>query len=125
MPRNPEYEGRRLRITCLTLSNGECPAGAFLAGLSDGDRQKFDVLFERLGNEGRIANQEHFRKLDGTDGIWEFKRFQLRLFCFFAPDKTVYLLYGLTKKKDKHKKADLLRAEEYKADFDSRHTRRK
>jgi hypothetical protein len=115
LPRPPEYEGHRLTIVCAELTDGSCPAAEFLDGLDEGDRQKFDVLFERLGNSGHITNPEHFKKLEGTDGIFEFKRFQLRLYCCYGPEKgVVSLLYGIRKKQKKHRKADVVRAEQYK-----------
>jgi hypothetical protein len=118
LQRSPEYEGHRFTIACLELADGSCPSGEFLDALTKSERTKFDVLFERLGDQGRISNPEHFKKLDGTDGLWEFKRHQLRIFCFYAPNRIVYLLYGLRKKKDKHAKADIHRAAEYKKNFE-------
>jgi phage-related protein len=120
LQRPTEYDGHRFTVSCLTLSDGSCPSAEFLADLTKDERRKFDVLFERLGDHGRISNSEHFKKLEGTDGLWEFKRHQLRLFCFYGPNRTVYLLYGLRKKKDKHSATDVRRAEQYKKDFDQR-----
>src|SRR5690606_1190728 len=89
-----------------------CPVGEFLDGLDASDRRKLDVLFEMLGDHGRISNREKFRKLADTEEIWEFKSFQIRLLCFFAPGKLVLLTHAVIKKKDKHKKSDIEIAQE-------------
>ena len=120
MPRPPEYKGTRFTIYCLVLPDGTCPAGEFLDGLDEGERRKLDVLFERLGEKGSIPNTEQFKKLEGSDGIWEFKRRQIRLFCFFATRRRVVLAYGLKKKRDRHARQDIERAEAYKSQFESK-----
>lgn len=113
MSRPPEFEGVFFTIQALTLPDGTCPAGEFLDSLAAADRRKLDVLFERLGNHGKIQNREKFKKIDGSDSIWEFKSFQIRIFCFFAPKRRVMLAYGVRKKKDKHNREDIKRAESY------------
>lgn len=112
MTREPEYEGNFFTIRALELADGSCPVGEFLDRLGASDRRKLDVLFEMLGDHGRISNREKFRKLADTEQIWEFKSFQIRLLCFFAPGKLVLLAHEVIKKKDKHKKPDVKIAEE-------------
>lgn len=120
MPREPEFEGLRFKILCLTLPNGECPAGGFLDSLSNSERNKMDVMFEKLGNTGSIHNREKFKKLEGSDGIFEFKAHQIRILCFFTPRREVVLAFGLRKKQDRHIKSDIQRAEKYKQDYEHR-----
>lgn len=115
-----EYEGRRYKIECLVLANGSCPAGEFLDGLGPADRRKLDVLFEKLADHGRIWNREQFKKLEDSDNIWEFKSGQIRLYCFFTRDGRVMLEFGLWKKRGKHRRSDLDRAEGYRSWFMSR-----
>ncbi len=122
MPRLPEFEGTYFTIFALTLADGSCPAGAFLDSLDASDRRKLDVLFEMLGNHGKISNKEKFKKLENSDGIWEFKSFQIRIFCFFAKGQRVVLAFGIRKKKDKHAPQDTARAKDYKRYFDSQDT---
>ena len=117
MPRLPEYDGSRFRISCLEFQDGSCPAGEFIDGLDKSERRKLDVLFERLGDHGSIHNAEQFKKVEGSDGIWEFKRHQIRVLCFFTPNRQVILLFGLRKKKDKHSRQDIERAEAYKTTY--------
>lgn len=111
MPRAPEYAGRMFTIECLELADGSCPVGDFLDALEPGDRRKLDVLFEMLGDHGRIANPTKFKKLLDREDLWEFKSFQIRILCFYTPDRRVILAHALVKKQDRHGRADLERAE--------------
>ena len=117
MPRPPEFEGPHFTIQALVLADGTCPAGDFLDTLASSDRRKLDVLFERLGGFGKISNTEKFKKIEGSDDIWELKSFQIRLFCFFAPRRRVMLAFGVRKKRNKHRREDIHRAESYRQQF--------
>lgn len=112
MARDAEFTGRFYTIRCLELADGSCPVGDFLDALGEADSKKLDVLFERLGEHGKISNKEKFRKLTDSEAIFEFKSFQIRILCFFGPDKTVLLAHALIKKKDKHSAADIGLAED-------------
>jgi phage-related protein len=66
----------------------------------------------------------YFKKLTGTDGIWEC-RIQYgsniyRIFCFFDTHSVVILTHGLIKKTQKTPKQEIERAESYRKDFLSR-----
>jgi hypothetical protein len=106
------YQGSYLRIECLVLADGSSPAWEFLQGLDDRERRRLAVLFEMLGDTGRISNREKFKKLEGSEEVWEFKSFQIRMPCFFTAGRVVMLLFGLRKKSDRWKRADVRRAEE-------------
>lgn len=112
MARPPEYAGKFFTIEALVLADGSCPVGEFLDALGSADRTKLDVLFERLGDHRTIFNKEKFRKLEDTEEIWEFKSFQIRILCFFAPGGLVLLAHALIKKQDKHRKSDIKIAED-------------
>lgn len=112
-PREPVYVGQKYTIRCLELADGSCPAGDFLDNLGKGDRAKLTVLFTMLGDTGHISNREKFKKVEDSEKIFEFKSHQIRLFCFFD-GKEVLLGEGLRKKQDKHKRADIERAEEWR-----------
>lgn len=107
MARDAEFTGRFHTIQCLELADGSCPVGDFLDGLDEPDRKKLDVIFERMGEHGRVPNPEKFRKITDWEGLFEFKSYQIRILCFFGRDKTVQLAHALIKKKDKHTRADL------------------
>lgn len=112
MPLRSEYSGLKASIELYEFEDGSCPAAEFLEALSERDRQRVDSLFQLMGERGSINNKEHFKKLEGTDGLFEFKRFQIRLFCFFAKGSPARLVvtHGVIKQSDKHAKADIKRA---------------
>lgn len=101
------YKGSRFSIELHVTDDGVCPVGDYLDALGESGRRKIDVLFERLGDHGKIANKEKFKKLEGTDGVFEFKSHQIRLLCFFTNDRRVIVCRGVTKKRDKHDSADI------------------
>ena len=82
--------------------------------LGPGDRTKLDTLFKYLGDHGRITNPEKFKKVEGSDGIFEFKSFQVRLLGFHAPGGEFWLAHAIIKKGDKLKKHDISKAEQIK-----------
>ena len=102
------YQGSKKSI--VLLLDAEDDVEGFLNALDSSDRKKLRVLFERMGDFGVLHNREKFKKLEGSDGIFEFKSFQLRLLCFFVGDRVV-ICRGLLKKKDKHDKVDIAYAE--------------
>lgn len=99
-----QYQGTKKQIELLCENDDDVEQ--FLAGLTSGDRRKVDVLFERLGDHGVINNTEKFKKLEGTDGVFEFKSFQIRLLCFMHRNRVI-ICRSLMKKRDKHDKADI------------------
>jgi hypothetical protein len=115
LAREPEYVGAKKRIRCYEQADGTCPAGEYLDSLDESGRSKLQHLFEVMGEKGKIFNAEHFKKLDGTN-LFEFKRHQVRIFCFFF-GADVILLSGVTKKKNRHRSADLDRAERLRESF--------
>lgn len=113
MPTRVEYTGIKAVIELFEFEDGSCPAADYLNSLDEKSRQKVDNLFVLMGEQGQIRNKEQFKKLEGSDGIFEFKRYQLRLLCFFGKGSParIVLTHGVTKKQDKHAKADIERAE--------------
>lgn len=119
MPTRVEHTGLKARIELYEFEDGSCPAQEYLDGLSAKDRQKVDNLFEMMGINGEIRNDTKFKKLEGSEGIFEFKSFQIRLLCFYGkgPPKKLVICHGVTKKQDKHAKADIERAEAIKKKY--------
>lgn len=111
------YAGAVKSIESLSLDGESWPVDDYLGGLSASDLTKVDALFALMGEKGRIANAEKFKKLEGTDGIFEFKSFQTRLLCFHAPGGRLIVCRGVQKKKNKHDKQDLEFAEMCKKKF--------
>lgn len=111
------FEGQKKCIELLYEEDSSCQTDNFLNSLDPKDRRKVDVLFELMGEKGSISNKEKFKKLEGSEGIFEFKSFQVRLLCFMTPGRRVIVCRGLLKKKDKHDKADISFAESCRKQF--------
>lgn len=114
--RPPEYEGRKLAISCMVRPSGQCPAGRFLDELTDAERSGVDVIFQRLGDHGQLRNTTKFKKMGGTD-IWEIKSGQIRIFCFWHPGGHLILAFGLRKKSNRHRPKDIARATSMRTEF--------
>jgi mRNA-degrading endonuclease RelE of RelBE toxin-antitoxin system len=95
------------------LADKSSPVLEFWKDLEASEQRKLLVLFAYLGDHGRITNEEKFKKVEGGDGIFEFKSFQIRIFCFWHK-QTVYLADAVRKKQNKHRPQDVDRAEEYR-----------
>jgi phage-related protein len=93
-------------------SNGRCPVEEFLDSLSDKHAQKVAWVL-RLVEKFDIVPDQYFKKLVGTEHIWEI-RAQIggnsyRLLGFFDSAKLVILTNGFSKKQQKtpHREIDL------------------
>ena len=115
--RDPEYKGAKLTIRCLEYEGGACPAGDFLDSLEEKDRSYVDATFEMLGESRFVRNRERFKKLEGSDGIFAVKRYQIRIVGFFTPHREFLVMFGLIKKGNKYKRRDIDRAEAIKNDY--------
>jgi len=100
------YKGRRYEICDITV-RGKSPVGRFIEGLGKEDQQKLTALLQRTANEGLPANREKFKKIE--DDLFEFKSFQVRVFCTICGPRII-LIYGVIKKKDRHDRADIDKA---------------
>ena len=75
---------------------------------------KIRALFAMVVEHGpqNIRNREKVKALEG--GLYEFKAQQVRIFWFYGPTcygkRTVILLDGVLKKRNRHKQADVKRA---------------
>jgi|ERR1035441_9114581 hypothetical protein len=109
MGRSIAYAGSSFTIAFATCADGSQPALEFYKNeLDDVGRAKMLTLFRYLGDQGRIANHEKFKKV-GND-LWEFKSHQIRMLCAFSEDRTVVLANGFIKKGDKIPPRHLVRA---------------
>lgn len=92
----------------------------FLDSLSGKVAQK--VLWTlSLLEDLEIVPSIYFKKLSGTEGIWECRIQYLsniyRIFCFFDSHSVVVLTHGLVKKSQKTPPREIARAESYKKEF--------
>jgi hypothetical protein len=92
------YSGCALTVAFAVCQNGESPGEEFYDGLDEKDQAKMLKLFVRMGDVGRIANRENFKKIEND--LWEFKNHQIRMPCFFRPGKILVVTHGFIKKGD-------------------------
>ncbi len=118
-------QGRTYRVEFLVRPDGSVPARAFLDGFTEKDGRWFRQKQTILGSIDAIAelprdrrlSPERFKAVEGSEKIFEFKAFQLRVYCFFRPGSRLILEFGVVKKTDKHSSADVARAEEWRDAF--------
>lgn len=100
--------------------NGRCPIQDFLDSLND--KQVTRVLWIlKLIKELDIVPKEYFKKLEGTDDIWEIRassgRNNYRIFCFIASINLFVLTNGFAKKSQKIPKKEIQVAEQRRKDY--------
>lgn len=89
-------------------SDGSMPAKEFIEGLGDSNQRKLATLFKRMADHGTVPNSQQFKKV--RDRVFEFKKHQMRVFCFREGDSWL-LTNGYKKKKDRLNPAEVDRAE--------------
>ena len=104
--------------------SGRSPVKEFLDSLSGKEMQKVDWVM-RLISETPLVPAEYFKKLRGTDGLWEV-RVQaagkgLRFLGFVFKGNVIVLANGFDKKSPKTPKSEIALAERRKADYLRRH----
>jgi phage-related protein len=99
--------------------DGRCPVQEFLDSLPGKVSQKI-VWVLRLLEDMDIVPASYFKKLAGTEDIWEcriqFGSNAYRIFCFFM-NNSVVLTHGFVKKSQKTPAGEIERAEAYRRDF--------
>ena len=100
--------------------SGECPAREFLDSLPGKAAQKVVWVLSLL-EELDVLPANHFKKLHGSDEIWEcrvqFGSAAYRIFCFFAGRSVVILTHGMRKKVQKTPRREIERAEDFRKDY--------
>jgi phage-related protein len=85
-------------------ADGKCPVLEFLDSLPGKVAQKIAWVL-RLLEDLDIVPSSYFKKLIGTEEIWEcriqFGSNAYRIFCFFSGNSVVVLTHGFTKKSQK------------------------
>jgi len=100
----------------------EIPAMMFLqthakGGSYGASARGFKKLFERYADGGRAKLPgDVFHEVDKPNGIWEFIKGDLRLFCFFD-GATVVLSHGAIKKSQKVDPSEVSRAVSCKTQY--------
>jgi hypothetical protein len=101
-------EGERFRVVAAEYG-GRWPAEDYLENEAE-KPLALAALFQRMaefGPEG-IGNREHFRKLE--DDLFEFKKHQDRVPCFFMKGGIAVATHGFRKKKDAVPPSEIERA---------------
>lgn len=88
-------DGPSRRLVWGADPSGHYRAREYFEKLKRADQAKFDALFRRLAETGRIKNKEKFVK--EPDGIYCFKCHSKRIACFFD-GRDVVLIDGFGKK---------------------------
>jgi len=111
---------RRREVRFYETAAGQCPVRELLDSL-DGKRAQKVAWVLTLVEELDVVPTSYFKKLSGTDGIWEvradFGGDAFRLLAFFDSDRIVVLVHGFRKKTQKAPKELLVLAEERKRDY--------
>ncbi len=104
------------------LINGTCEAEEYLKRLPDKEKSKLMPLLQYTVQTGTIKNEQKFKSIG--DGLFEFKGFQSRLFCFFEQGKIIILTHGCIKKRDKLDPAEVKKARSRKEEYFRKDTKR-
>ena len=102
------FKGIQFVVEGAVSANGECESKNFLDALGETERAKIFKIIKRLANFGVIQNREQFKKVEGE--IWEFKEFQRRILMYYLPNRRIVLTHGFIKKIDKIPRAEIVRA---------------
>ena len=105
------------------LESGQSPAEEFLDTLTDKQFKKVAFVFDLVEEQEKIS-KEYFKKLVGTDEIWE-ERVQsgndiFRFLGFMDKGSLVILNHAFVKKTLKTPKKEILIAEKRKKDYENR-----
>jgi hypothetical protein len=97
-----------------------CPTIEFLLQLKKerpDELSRLTAVLEQTATNGPLKNSEKFKKIEGSEGLFEFKSYQLRLFCFFDEGSIIICANGVIKKQDKHKSQDVETAINWKQSY--------
>ena len=101
-------------------SSGSSPIEDFLDGLGPKQAQKVTWVLELI-EELDVVPKQYFKKLSGTDDIWEVRVIQggesFRLLGFWDGSKFIVLVHAFKKKTQKVKRSDIDLAERRKRDY--------
>ncbi|HLG29665.1 MAG TPA: type II toxin-antitoxin system RelE/ParE family toxin [Candidatus Brocadiales bacterium] len=107
-------------VTFYKTADGKCPVRDFLDSLPGKVAQKVTWVLNLL-EDLDIVPSSYFKKLGGTEEIWEcrikFGSNAYRIFCFFTDSSVVVLTHGFVKKSQKLPKHEIEKAEAYRRDF--------
>ena len=104
-------------------ATGFSPIEEFLDSLNDKQAAKIAWVLRIIRDYERIS-REYFKKLVGTDDIWEirikFGKDTFRILCFFDDGKNIVLTNGFVKKSQKTPPSEIKLAEKRKKEYRER-----
>jgi phage-related protein len=108
------------KIMFYRLETGKSPVEAFFDKLTNKQFEKIAFVLDLI-EQIDIVPRKYFKKLKGTDGIWEVRvqhgNNTFRILGFFHGKDLVVLNHAFTKKSQKTPKKDILLAEKRKRDY--------
>lgn len=113
------YVGLIFQLEWFFDENGESEALEYFNQLSEQQQLKFLFLVKRIGDFGKISNQEQFR--NEGDKIYAFKPQPDRFLCFFFTGKKIIVTNAFHKKTQKLPNNQKEKAIKYMNDFIQRH----
>ncbi len=93
------YQGAKFTIEWYYDSNGKSSARDYFDALLFERKKKFDYLLRRMGDSGKIQDEEKFRH-EG-DQVYAFKPKPDRFLCFFIKGAKIIVTNAFEKKADK------------------------
>jgi phage-related protein len=108
------------KIKLYRLETGKCPVEEFFDSLTNKQFEKISFVFDLI-EQIDIVPRKYFKKLKGTDDIWEV-RIQhgnniFRVLGFFDGKDLVVLNHAFTKKSQKIPKKEIAVAEKRKHNY--------
>ena len=107
-------------IAFYRTTDGRCPITEFVDRLDGGDAQKVLWVFRLIERIDRVPRQ-YFKKLAGTDDIWECRvrttRGSYRFFSFFGKGGHLIMTHGYSKRTSKTDIKEIRRAERYRRQY--------
>ena len=102
------------------LPSGKCPVEEFVDTLTDKQFEKVAFVFDLI-EQLEIVPKEYFKKLEGTDGLWEIRvqygRTIFRFLGFLDHHRLVVLNHAFMKKSQKTPQHDIALAEQRKREY--------
>ena len=109
------YQGVKFTLEWYYDRNGKSSAYDYFNELSFERKKKFDYLIRRMGDSGKIQDEEKFR-YEG-DQIYAFKPQPDRFLCFFIRGSKIIVTNAFEKKADKLPPREKEKALKYKQDY--------
>jgi hypothetical protein len=93
-----------------------CPVLEMLSSIQQPFLDRLTALWEFTARNGPPCNDTKFKAVAGSEGIFEFKVYQTRVFCFW--DRNVIICTnGITKKSNRADPQDIKTAESWKTAY--------